>query len=326
MLVFLDPAFENLAPKESTVEWTCQWEDEQLEAFKEAKKRRDVPAMFRAERSIRASLNEWNPEIFLVFSKKELRSIQRQLRAYINEWIDSGFAPDGSEFPVRREFKPRLRDRDDGTAISRPKWPLPPPEDYAPPPAAVSAIAKLHHGKAVPYIGRYRIEIENNAKPPVEMSISPGGGVDYILREKGRQSTESRAALIFYWFYRSNWLFRLMRCNRCKALSLPQTKPRKRYERGWHCDKCRNSAAAQAATAARRTRLREQWLGLAVDAYREYRSSPRRSTNDVSVFIAERVNKRLPYNSRIKRNTITRNLKEIQAHAAKKETNRNAKG
>lgn len=325
MLVFLDPAFENLAPKESTVEWTCQWEDEQLEAFREAEKRRNGPAMLRAARAIQASLNEWNPEIFLVFSKKELRSIQRQLRAYIDEWIDTGFVSDGSEFPDRREFKPRLRDRGDGTAISRPKW-NEPPEDYAPPPAAVCAIAKLHHGKAVPSIGRYRIDVEDNAKSPVEMSISPGGGVNYFLREKGRRNTELRAALIFYWFYRSNWVFWLRRCNRCKALSMPTTKPRKRYERGWHCDKCRNSAAAQAATDARRARLREQWLGLAVDAYREYRSSPRRSTNDVSAFIAERVNKRLPYNSRIKRNTITRNFKEIQIRAAKTGAKRNAKG
>lgn len=282
--------------------------------------------MMRAVRFIRDSLEEWDPRIFLVSGKKELRSIQRQLRAYINEWIDSGFAPDGSEFPARREFKVRLRDRGDGTTIARPKWNTP-PEDYAPPPAAISAIAKLHKGKAVPSAGgRYHIEIEDDARSPVAMSIFTRGGVSYSLRGTAGLTMESRAALIFYWFYRSSWLFRLMRCNRCKALSLPQTKPRKRYERGWHCDKCRNSAAAQAATAARRTRLREQWLGLAVDAYREYRSSPRRSTNGVSAFIAERVNKRLPYNSRIKRNTITRNLKEIQAHAELKGAKRNAKG
>jgi hypothetical protein len=46
----------------------------------------------------------------------------------------------------------------------------------------------------------------------------------------------------------------------------------------------------------------------------------------VSAFLTERVNKNLPYSARIKRNTITRNLKEIQARAESKGEKRNAKG
>jgi hypothetical protein len=46
----------------------------------------------------------------------------------------------------------------------------------------------------------------------------------------------------------------------------------------------------------------------------------------VSAFITERVNKHLPYCDRIKRNTITRNLKAIQAKAELKGAKQNAKG
>lgn len=326
MLLFLDPEFENHSPEETAIEWAGQWDKELHDAFEEAKKLRNPLAMMRAADSIRDSAHEWNPEMFIVFGKKKLRSIQRQLRAYIDEWIDSGFQSDGSEIPSHRNFKPRFRDNGDGLATSRPRWDSP-PEAYDPPPAAVSALAKLHRGKAVPFGMHYEIEIERETKPFVELRIGARGGIDYFL---GRgwlgSSAELRAAQIFYWFYRSNWVLLLMRCNRCKAFSMPKTRPRRKYERGWHCDKCRNSAAAQAATDATRARLREQWFALAVDAYRDYRSETRRSTHDVSAFITERVNKSLPYSSRIKRNTITRNLKEIRAQVELKGEDRNAKG
>jgi transposase-like protein len=316
MLLFLDPDFENHSPEETAIEWASRWEEEQHDALKEAKKSKDFQAMMLAVSAMRASVHEWNPEIFIVFGKRKLRSIQRQLRAYIDEWIDSGFHSDGSEFPSKRNFKPEFRNNGDGTDTSRPKWNSP-PEAYAPAPAAISAIARLHRGKAVPFGAHYEIEIEKDAESPVAMSISSRGGVDYFLRREWLGSTDGlRAAQIFYWFFRSGFVFLLMRCNRCKALSMPKTKPRRKYERGWHCDKCRNSAAAQAATDAKRAQQRERWFALAVDAYREYRSKPRRSTHDVSAFLAERVNKSLPYSSRIKRNTITRNLTKIQAEEA----------
>lgn len=326
MLRFLDPDFENHSPEETAIEWAGQWEEDQLDAFRKAEDSRDIQAMMSAAYSIRESVHEWNPEIFIVFGKEELRSIQRQLRVYIDEWIDSGFQPDGSECPRKRNFKPIFRNSGDGTAPGRPKWNFP-PEAYNPPPAAVTALAKLHRGDAVPFGMHYEIQIEKGIEPAIAMSIAPRGGIDYYLRRAWLgSSAELRAAQIFYTFYRSNFVFLLMRCNRCKALSMPRIKPRKRYERGWHCDKCRNSAAAQAATDAKRNQFREQWFALAVDAYRGYRSKPRRSTHDVSAYLTEQVNKRLPYSTRIKRNTITRNLKEIQNRVELKGEDRNAKG
>lgn len=326
MLRFLDPDFEKNSPKETAIEWAGQWEDERHTAFETAKQRRDIPAMMRAALSMRASVREWNPELFIVFGKKELQSIQRKLRAHIDEWIDTGFQSDGSEYPAKRNFKPRFRNGNDPVIASRPKWNSP-PEAYDPPPDAIAALAKLHRGKALPFGLHYEIEFEKKDSLPVQMRIDSRGGVDYFLRQEWLGSVaELRAAQIFYWFYRSSLVFDLMRCNRCKSLSVPRTKPRKKYERGWHCDKCRNGAAAQAATAMKREQFREQWFALAVNAYREYQLKPRRATHDLSVFVAQQVNRGLPFSARIKRNTITRNLKEIQAQAESKGENRNAKG
>lgn len=111
----------------------------------------------------------------------------------------------------------------------------------------------------------------------------------------------------------------IMRCNRCRAIFSPDRKPRNRYERGWHCLKCRYTAAAQSATDARRDENRKKWMALAVTAYRDYISKPRRSTHNVSVFVADRVNEKLKPVNWITRNTITRNLKEIEVRAAGKE-------
>ena len=326
LLEFLDPDFEKNSPNETAIEWASRWEDEQHTAFRVAEEARDIRSMFRAAHSIRNSVYEWNPSMFIVFGKTRLRSIQRKLRTYIDEWIDSGFQSDGSECPRMRNFKPPYRGGSEEAATPRPKWDSP-PEAYSPPPTAISALAKLHRGKAVPFGGHYEIDIEKGTKSTIQMRIDSRGGIDYFLRQESLGSNaELRAAQIFYWFYRSGWVFSLMRCNRCRSLSVPTTKPRKRYERGWHCDKCRNSAAALAATAAKREQFREQWLALAVDAYTEFVSRPRRAAHDLSAFITERVNRDLPFSDRIKRNTITRNLKQIQARAELKGAKRNAKG
>lgn len=326
MLWFLDPEFGKDSPEETAIEWTAEWEEEQFDAYQKAKKSKDIPAMMRAAGAIRASAYEWNPEMFIEFDRDRLRSIQRKLRAYIDEWIDTGFQPDGSESPGKRNFKPMLRGGSEGEDATRAKWNSP-PEAFEPPPTAISALAKLHRGKAVPFGRRYEIEVEKDTKDRVQIRIGSDGGIDYFLSKEWMGSDpELRAAQIFYWFYRSNCIFFLMRCAHCKVLDVPQTKPRRRYERGWHCDKCRNGAAAQAATAAKREQNRERWSALAVDAYREYMEKSRRATHDVSAFITERVNKHLPYCDRLKRNTITRNLKAIQAKAELKGAKQNAKG
>lgn len=254
----------------------------------------------------------------LAMCSVDLPQIQPMVRRFIDEWIETGFRPDGSEMPYERAFIPRGRPQ--GEALA----------DYVrnarfEAPSAIHALADLHGAEIGPNTGYYSLDTmmkeRRTALPDFRVVIGPKGGTSYRPDPYVDPAPQNLATVIFLEFYGSEWLFRLMRCNRCKAIVLPDRKPRNRYERGWHCDKCRNSAAAQAATDARRARLKEQWFALAVDAYREYISKPRRSTLDVKAFITERVNKNLPYSSRIKRHTITRNLAKIQAEAERREHN-----
>jgi hypothetical protein len=250
--------------------------------------------------------SQWQMAMFARWTSLEPLEIHPLVRAYIDEWIDTGFRPDGSEMPYERAFAPRMRRQgEDIRNYCR--------DTASEAPSAVRALAYVYHAELLPQDGDYSI---HTREQPMSAIIGSKGGIVYYTDPIFIPVTpESLAAEIFLEFYRSEWLYRIMRCNRCKGIFLPNRKPRKQYERGWHCDKCRNSAAAQAATDARRTRDREQWFALAVGAYREYMSKPRRSTPDVSVFLTERVNKGLPYSSRIKRNTITHNLGKIQAAA-----------
>lgn len=281
----------------------------------------------------------------------DLPQIQPMVRRFVEEWIETGFRPDGSEMPYQRAFIPKGRPQ--GEALA----------DYmrnarSEAPKAIHAIAELHGAEIRPNTGYYSLDtidmeketraeradrmqnasLEAQSKfqmlldlrspktvlPDFRVVIGPQGGFTFRPDPFVEPTSQNLAAVIFSEFYCSELRFRLMRCNRCKAMVLPDRKPRTRYERGWHCDKCRNSAAAQSATDASRARFREQWFALAVDAYREYVSKPRRSTHDESAFLAERVNRNLPYSSRIKRHTITRNLTKIQAAAERRK--RNAKG
>jgi hypothetical protein len=263
--------------------------------------------------------SDWQAAMFYSWTAIDPMEIQPLLRLYIDEWIDSGILPDGSEMPYERGFAPRARRQTEDF------W------DYAKTvpkeaPCAVRALADLHRASVNFFDGEYVLSAGAEARP-TSAGLGRKGGITYFEGPTVFPPSGSGfAAQLFLEFFRSEWLYRIMRCSRCKALAVPDRKPRKRYERGWHCDKCRNSAAAQAATDARRARIREKWFSLAADAYREYVSKPRRSSHDVSAFLTEHVNKGLPYSSRIKRNWITRNLKEIIARAESKEERQNAKG
>jgi transposase-like protein len=219
--------------------------------------------------------------------------IHLRVRAYIDEWIDTGFFSDGSEAPDSRGFRAGISSRSIGSK-------------------APSARAVLR-------------DLEERIRP--KLHFGTRGGITYHPIGFPSPTPDNFAGEIFLEFYCSEWLFRIVRCNRCRVISVPDRKPRKRYERGWHCSKCRNSAAAQAATDAKRAEFREKWFALAVAAYREYMSRPRRPTLHVSAFLMERVNEGLsPTGKIIKLNTITRNLKEIQAQSTVKGTRNNAKG
>jgi hypothetical protein len=256
-----------------------------------------------------------------------LAVVQRLLRSFTSEWIDSGFAEDGSEHPLRRNFSPE----------SRMTMPAHGAADGAKPleqsafriPYAVQAMAKCVNGRVL--VGalrgaesKYFISHENTGggygKPP-HMFIEPGGGLSYrraIELEQSRDCTEGTsegrenknhaeyldvlAGSLFMEFYQSEWRFRLMRCQRCGVFVIPNRKPRKRYEYGWHCEKCRSAGTATAFMLRATKQHRERWLSLAAEASLRWRPEK----GERSVWIAKEVNKKLGNDYRITRNSITR--------------------
>ena len=145
-------------------------------------------------------------------------------------------------------------------------------------------------------------------KPSGGIEASPGLVAGYL-------NPDELAAWAFFIFWKSPWLFILMRCARCGIFAIPDGRVRKSYKRGWHCARCRNSASARAATAEYRKVFRRRWFGNAVNAYLDFERRSHRAKNDKVQFITKRVNESLPALYKIKRNTITHNLAEIQAAA-----------
>lgn len=243
------------------------------------------------------------------------------LRCYIDEWIDSGFLADGSESPHQRHFVARsCRDQwnmDDGL-----------PNIY-PAPNALSAVARYHHGTLMVQLldpsstqtgevcGLYFIvedESVQNMNNRIDIYVGTNGGLAYTPKFRLDDSTpETLAAGFFVGFFRSEWIHRLMRCNRCWALAAPERMPRKRYERGWHCPGCIRKASATVSTQITRAGVRERWMNLAAKAFADYEK--RGIKSDCVLWIKDRVNNYLPAAQHIKRNSITRNLAEIQTRA-----------
>jgi hypothetical protein len=151
--------------------------------------------------------------------------------------------------------------------------------------------------------------------------FEPRGGIraDPVVF-RGHLKPRELAAMGFLYFWNSGQLFTIMRCAHCGIFAIPRN-VRKSYVRGWHCEQCRNSASAKAATAAYRTNSRARWFSRAATAFREYESSPRLTTTNRVLFIRDRVNEGLPAYQRITRNMITRNLTKIQAAAEGRDKN-----
>jgi len=231
------------------------------------------------------------------FLPRQRTEAQRLLRDYVGAWIDSGFQPDGSEMPGRRTYLTW-----NCQAIFESMEPL------------------LNCFLAIPQKGIFALQASNNKQYPqrgaLSMRFEPRGGIEVApIVFRRHLKPEELAAFGFMLFWRSQRLYRLMRCSHCGAFSIPGRKVRKSYVRGWHCERCRNKASAMAATGEARKAFRKRWFALAVNAYRKYESHTRRTTNDPARFITEWVNESLSASHNIKRNTITRNLGAIRMEA-----------
>lgn len=266
--------------------------------------------------------------------RESLAVVKRLFRTFTSEWIDSGFAENGSEYPSQRNFAPKWgatvlpgAEADRAPLVERDTFRIP---------HAVQAMAKCVNGRVQvdaprgtesKYLVFHDDAGSGFGKPP-QMFIEPGGGFSYRraielphsggTRKAGTsegQETKDHeeylaivAASLFMDFYQSEWRFCLMRCQRCGVFVIPNRKPRKRYEYGWHCENCRSAGTATARMLRVTKQQRQRWLALAAEAWLRWRPK----NGERSLWIAEEVNKRLPKNDpRIRRNSVTHNATTI---------------
>jgi len=244
----------------------------------------------------------------------EVRAVQRDLAHFLGEWVESGIQADGSERPYERCFAPRSCRKEWSFDDGKP--------NLFPPPRAVKAMANFCNGSLMVRDNSYLVvgHGEANTSGSVSVLIGSRGGIEYEPTFSSlSDDPETVAAGMFLTFYRSEWLFRLMSCRHCRKFSVPKRRPRKSYVRGWLCSKCIKTVPATAAMKNSRQSRHQQWFNLAVDAYIALNASSSEEYGvDRAAQLTEKVNAGLPITNRIKRNTITRNLAEIERTATEK--------
>jgi hypothetical protein len=212
------------------------------------------------------------------------RKLQELLTAFLNSWIESGFSPDGSEWPRSRHLMPRS-------------------------PASVAMQRYLEQTRPTVWLhpkGGYF----------VDFVLQPGDPYDGRTARMRDDDIERVATAIFIRsFYNSGGVFNVMRCAMCSAYQFVR-KPRKSYVRGWHCSVCTEEAPhSKASTKATRATHRKKWLSLAGEAWNSW--NPKKHGRDRILWITEQVNRGLAWHEKIKRNSISMNQGEIQVEAAK---------
>jgi hypothetical protein len=195
--------------------------------------------------------------------------IHKLVRTYVDEWINTGLLSDGSEAPEIRAFRPVYFSK--GGAAKAP--------------SACVALA----------------DMAERIRP--QMSFGMRGGITHHPRGLSSPTPEILAGEIFLEFYCSEWLYRIMRCNHCKAIVVFDREPRARYVRGWHCPKCSKKVTARVSTTESRDRQREAWLAPVTGAFLQYES--KRPKGDRVDWIRDEINKKLPLVHRIKRHRVT---------------------
>lgn len=244
------------------------------------------------------------------FQSGQSSEAQQILQRYIGAWITSGFQTDGSEKPAHRNYETW-----DCQAI------------FESLESMFNCHLTIHQGKPLQTIFALQARNENQVplKGTLSIRFNPRGGIQAVpIVFRGYLKPDELAAYGFFLFWQSPWLFTIMRCARCGKFAIPQRKTLSSYVRGWHCEKCRNIAGAEASTAATRKSIRDRWFVRAVSVWLKVEGRSFRDSDERVRLITEWVNEGLPAQQRIKRNSITHNLTEIQAEAERRK--RNAKG
>lgn len=252
--------------------------------------------------------------VLFLSGRVEVGEVRRELAHFLGEWIESGIQTDGSESPYERRFAPKSCREEWSFDDGKP--------NLFPPPRAVKAMANFCNGSLLVRDNSYLVvgHEKANTNGSVSVLIGSRGGIEYEPTFSSlSEDPETVAAGMFLTFYRSEWLFRLMRCRHCCKFSVPRRRPRKNYVRGWLCSRCAKTVPAAVAVKNSRQFRHQQWFNLAVDAHIALNATPSQGDSiDRAAKITEKVNAGLPLFDRIKRNTITKNLAEIARAAMEK--------
>jgi hypothetical protein len=258
----------------------------------------------------------WVGQILITPEDGGVLAVQKFLRSFLEEWINTGFHADGSEWPDERNFAPKILPPEISWEGWSEKGGLP---DRIQPPHALEAMAKFCNGTLQVNCGSGTYDIVSHREAETDSSVTvfigPKGGILYepTSSETHRHDPEMVAAGMFLMLYRSGseWLFRLMQCRQCGSFDVVK-KPRKSYIDGWYCSKkCRN-VKAMVTTEKNRESKRKRWFGLAVDACARWDAMSPKPRAERIVWITEQVRSKLTLANKIARNTITHNLSEIE--------------
>lgn len=258
----------------------------------------------------------WVGQILITPEDGGVLAVQKFLRSFLEEWINTGFHADGSEWPDERNFAPKILPPEMNWEGWSEKGGLP---DRIQPPHALEAMAKFCNGTLQVNCGSGTYDIVSHREAETDSSVTvfigPKGGILYepTSSETHRHDPEMVAAGMFLMLYRSGseWLFRLMQCRQCGSFDVVK-KPRKSYIDGWYCSKkCRN-VKAMVTTEKNRESKRKRWFGLAVDACARWDAMSPKPRAERIVWITEQVRSKLVLANKIARNTITHNLSEIE--------------
>jgi hypothetical protein len=255
------------------------------------------------------------------------------LRAYTDEWIDTGIDPfDGQERPFSRKLT-RTK-----TAFSKVKE-----YDFSHRPITVAWDDGLKRTpktlserlcvsaaeKAAASAAIAQPKPRTNTGPRAIKKKTAIQAVFARLSSKGALTTyrklpfdvdraaQIRAAGIFYALMESPWRYRLGRCKRCNDYFVLKVNPsRTPYVRGMHCPDCKNTASASASAKSRRQEREADLIALAVIAWQACDRVPCKG-KERNECVAELVSEALGKKRAIQRNWVTRHEKEIRAAAKK---------
>jgi hypothetical protein len=238
--------------------------------------------------------------------KREAAAAQEELIVLLEEWIRTGFQPDGSETPEERNFTPKQN-------YDAPRFEL------YPAPNALNAVADYLGGKLLAITEKTgKVSYAIYCAGGFAVDVDPKGGMEYRPSTGHLNEPRSIAASVFAEFYRSDCRFRLMKCKRCGKFDVLD-KPRKSYVRGWHCSKaCSDADFATKNNKANRDAHQNRWFPLAVEAYADLDAMAEKPDEKPVVWIAKKINEQLRKirdAATISRNTITHNFQKIEEAA-----------